>query len=107
MTAQSVTQGSIAAANRHKIGVNCIAGRIFEQKKCRQQNYDQHRYRAEQPALDYACGTAHWSVHKAVSAQLETAQRGLLATFSTLSRATVMKPHSATLMGGRSRVTSF
>ena len=47
----------------------------------------------------------HPSIH--VSAQLETAQRGLLETFFTDLRATVMKPHSATLISGRSAATSF
>ena len=42
-----------------------------------------------------------------VSAQLETAQRGLSAMFFTLSLATEMKLHSATLMSGRSSATFF
>ncbi len=42
-----------------------------------------------------------------VSAQFDTAQRGLLETFFTVSRATVMKLHSATLMSGRSSTTFF
>ena len=51
----------------------------------------------------------HASYHASspVSAQFDTAQRGLLATFLTMSRATVMKPHSATLISGRSSATSL
>jgi hypothetical protein len=51
--------------------------------------------------------TALPQVPTTVSAQLETAQRGLLATCLTVSRATVMKPHSATLISGRSAATCF
>ncbi|PWJ74858.1 hypothetical protein C7441_12253 [Pseudaminobacter salicylatoxidans] len=42
-----------------------------------------------------------------VSAQFDTAQRGLLETFFTVSRATVIKLHSATLISGRSSTTFF
>src|SRR6185312_12043476 len=42
-----------------------------------------------------------------VSAQFETAQRGLLAMLFSLSLATETKLHSATLISGRSCVTFF
>ncbi len=42
-----------------------------------------------------------------VSAQFETAQRGLLETFCTLSLATVMKLNSATLIRATSPTTAF
>jgi len=48
---------------------------------------------------------AHPSIH--VSAQFDTAQRGLSAMFFTFFDATEVKPHSATLISGRSAATFF
>ncbi len=48
---------------------------------------------------------AYPSTH--TSAQLDTAQRGLLPTFFTFLLMTEVKPHSATLISGRSVATAF
>ena len=66
-------------------------------------------YLRSQPRWLSSCAHIRLSRHPSIhtSAQLETAQRGLFATFLTDLRATVMKPHSATLISGRSAATSF
>ena len=117
--AQRLHQRRVAAADRQEIGVDRVAGRGFEQEEGADDDDQQHRDAADQPAPGEKEGTSHagsrpreklpavYHDSSSVSAQLETAQRGLLETFFTLVRATVMKPHSATLISGRSSATSF
>ncbi len=102
-------------AECHGIGVDGIAGRAFQHEKAADNDNQQHDDAADQSLAEKGQNLFHngriQSIQvvrhcsSQVSAQLETAQRGLLETFFTRSLATVMKPHSATLMSGKSACT--
>ncbi|GEM_PF-5225350 len=102
-------------AECYGISVDGIARRAFQHKKAADNDNHQHHNAADQSFAEKGQNLFHGgriqSIHEVrhcsshVSAQLETAQRGLLETFFTRSLATVMNPHSATLMSGKSAST--
>ena len=104
----------VAATDRDEIGIDRVAAGAVEQQEDADDDDQQHRDAAEKPGDDEAEEARHLSAPaarsghsaRAVSAQFDTAQRGLSATFSRRVEATEVKVQSATLISGRSAVTS-
>ena len=98
------------AAGLGEIGVGRVARRALEQKVGAERDEEERRHRRQRAASRRAVRRAHRprarSRREPVSAQCDVAQRGLLATLRTLSRATVMKVNSATWISGRSSAAS-
>ena len=104
---------SVTPTDGNEIGVHGVAARTVQEQEDTDDDDQQHRNAADQPRDDQTQEARHLPAppvakphsDRPVSAQFDTAQRGLVAMFSTLSDATEVNDQSATLMRGRSSVT--